>query len=156
MIYVSWYEADAYCRWLDEQRGIEIRLPKEEEWQRAATPAKGEYPWGEEEPDAERANFAPSFDSPNVGSPTPVGIYPAGDGRHGHSDLAGNVWEWCLERYEGKNAKEIWPDEEIRVLRGGGWYDSAEALRAAVRFGFPASGRHDGVGFRVSAAPASR
>ncbi len=143
---VSWYEAGAYCRWLSAQRGIEIRLPREAEWQRAATPERGKYPWGEEEPDAERANFAPDWD-PNVGSPTPVGVYPLGDGPHGHSDLAGNVWEWCVEPFDDT--------ERFRVLRGGSWDDPAEYLRAAYRSRSPASFRVAVIGFRVLAAPAS-
>lgn len=49
-----------------------FRLPTVAEWERAATPARGEYPWREEEPDPERANFG------DVRKPTPVGIYLSG------------------------------------------------------------------------------
>ncbi len=148
MVRVSWYEADAYCRWLGTLRGLEVRLPADKEWELAATPEKGEYPWGEAEPDAERANFAPEF-NPAVGSPTPVGIYPLGDGSYGHSDLAGNVWEWCSDQEDAKEG------EDWRVLRGGCWHHPAELLRAAFRNRDPASGRYVGFGFRVLAAPAS-
>jgi hypothetical protein len=140
---VSWYEAAAYCRWLSEQRGEPVRLPTEAEWEKAATPERGEYPWGTDEPDAERANF-----DQNVGRPTPVGIYPAGDGPHGHSDLAGNVWEWCADRYE-------FHGEDARGLRGGGWFYPAVSLRAACRDWYPARYRFDDIGFRVAAVPAS-
>jgi len=78
VVRVSWYEAMAYCRWLSEQQNRKVRLPSGAEWEKAATPVKGEYPWGAEEPDEERANFAPEW-KPNVGSPTPVGVYPGGD-----------------------------------------------------------------------------
>ena len=142
MIRVSWYEADAYCRWLGEQRGFEVRLPRGEEWESAATPKRGEYPWGEDEPDAERANF-----DGQIGSPTPVGIYPLGDGPCDHSDLAGNVWEWSADR--GK------ADMDVRGLRGGGWGSSAGDLRSAIRAGRHASYRVVDIGFRVLAAPAS-
>ncbi|MCP4664575.1 MAG: SUMF1/EgtB/PvdO family nonheme iron enzyme [bacterium] len=145
---VSWYEAMAYCRWLSEQQSQEVRLPSEDEWEKAATPVKGEYPWGEEEPDAERANFAPEWKS-NVGSPTPVGVYPAGDGPHGHSDLAGNVLEWCVDEVPVKD-EELW-----RSVRGGGWYGSAEVLRSASHGGYPAGRRGGLLGFRVAVAPAS-
>ena len=149
---VSWYEARAYCRWLAAQRGIEIRLPSEVEWEQAATPEEGEYPWGKVEPDAERANFSSDFPNPDVGSPTPVGIYPAGDGPYRHCDLAGNVWEWCLE--EGEELS--WAKgEPTRVLRGGGWYGPAVLLRAACRSRYRATDRYLDVGFRVLAAPAS-
>ncbi len=146
---VSWYEADAYCRWLGEQRGLKIRLPTEKEWERAATPVEGEYPWGAEEPDEERANFAPDSE-PDVGSPTPVGIYPLGRGPFGHRDLAGNVWEWCSDE-----EKVEWTEEPVRVLRGGGWGNPAESLRAAFRLGNLAALRNRGIGFRVLAAPPS-
>ncbi len=88
VVLVSWYEAEAYCAWLSEQRSAEVRLPAEAWWEAAATPESGKYPWGEAEPDAERANFLGK-----VGAPTPVGIYPTGNGRLGHCDLAGNIWE---------------------------------------------------------------
>ena len=53
MVYVSWWEAMAYCRWLSDQRGTEIRLPSESDWFAAAKHPDGEYPWGMEEPDEE-------------------------------------------------------------------------------------------------------
>ncbi len=149
VIGVSWYEAIAYCRWLSEQRRQEVRLPSEDEWEKAATPVKGEYPWGEEEPDEERANFGPDFE-PNVGSPTPVGVYPVGDGPYGHSDLAGNVWEWCSDV-----TKVSWTEESSRAGRGGSWSNSAWDLRAAYRDGGPAGQRFGHLGFRVAVASAS-
>ncbi len=149
VIGVSWYEAVAYCRWLSEQRSGEVRLPIGAEWEKAATPVKGEYPWGEEQPDAERVNFAPDRKS-NVGAPTPVGVYPAGDGPHGHSDLAGNVWEWCADEVHVKDSEGV-----RRLVRGGGWRDPAEYLRAACHDWDPAGLRRGVLGFRVAAAPAS-
>ncbi len=145
MTEVSWYEADAYCRWLSEQKGMPLRLPTEAEWEKAAAPVVGEYPWGAEEPDPEHANF-----DGTVGRPTPVGIYPAGNGWSGHCDLAGNVWEWCKDDLGLTKA-----DDAIRPLRGGGWVLPAGNLRAAFRFGSHAWDRSDLVGFRVAAAPAS-
>ncbi|MCP4658380.1 MAG: formylglycine-generating enzyme family protein [bacterium] len=145
VIGVSWYEAVAYCRWLSEQRSEQLRLPTGNEWEKAATSVKGEYSWGEEEPDAERANF-----KANVGSATPVGIYPAGNGPFGHSDLAGNVWEWCADEVPVENSEEVW-----KMVRGGGWGYPAELLRAAYRLRLPAGRRHVDLGFRVAVAPAS-
>jgi formylglycine-generating enzyme required for sulfatase activity len=140
---ISWYEAGAYCRWLSEQRGEPIRLPTEAEWERAATPKRGVYPWGEEEPDPERANF-----SQNIGSPTPVGIYPTGDGPYGHCDLAGNVWEWCSDKVLTKDDKD---EEDCRSLRGGGWFVPADLLQTAFRQRYPAWSRYSVIGFRVVA-----
>lgn len=141
---ISWYEAVAFCRWLTEQRGEPVRLPTAAEWETAATPARRGYPWGEEEPNFQRANYGNS-----VGVPTPVGIYPAGDGPFRHCDLAGNVWEWCEDKVRA--------DERVtwRVLRGGSWILNAKALWAASRVADPARDRRASFGFRVAAAPAS-
>ncbi|MCC6556638.1 MAG: SUMF1/EgtB/PvdO family nonheme iron enzyme [Polyangiaceae bacterium] len=110
VIGVSWWEAEAYCRWLTGVLGggWTVRLPTEAEWEKAArggqrltggvqNPApRRRYPWG----DAwlgERANV-----DKRVGEPTPVGIYPAGHGPLGGWDQAGNVWEWCGDWYDPK------------------------------------------------------
>ncbi len=147
VVFVSWCEASAYCRWLSEQGARELRLPTEVEWRQAATHPNGTYPWGMAEPDKERANFTTRFTESSVGRPTPVGIYPLGDGPYGHRDLSGNVWEWCSEQLE--------PGSDQRVLWGGSWKSTAEDLRSAVRLWRPASYRVDSVGFRVLAASAS-
>lgn len=141
VVKVSWWESDAYCRWLSDQREVEIRLPTEAEWEFAATHSAGDYPWGAEEPDEDLANFAQ-----NVGAVTPVGIYPRGDGAFGHCDLGGNVWEWCLGELEGGKA---------RPLRGGAWYDPAQGLRSAIRLRGGPGLRDDDVGFRVFCSPSS-
>ncbi len=147
---VSWYEARAYCRWLSEQRDEAYRLPKEAEWEQAATNERGPYPWGDEEPNDELANF-----DQHVGAPTPVGVYPKGDGPGGHCDPAGNVWEWC----ENPWAAEGFREDEIReygppyVLRGGSWGSPAGSLRSADRDWGRASNRYVDVGFRVAVSP---
>jgi formylglycine-generating enzyme required for sulfatase activity len=139
---VSWYEAVAYCCWLREQRGVEVRLPTTAEWQTAARPVRG--PWGEEEPDEERAHF-----DNDVLRPTPVGIYPSGNGPYGHCDLTGNVLEWCEDLVPVKDSAEEW-----RALKGGGWFNAA-ILSSAFRDGNSATLRNDVIGFRVAAVPAS-
>jgi hypothetical protein len=143
VVSVSWYEAQAYCAWLTDQLGKDVRLPTSEEWAKAATSEHGEYPWGPEEPDEERCNFAVK-----VGAPTPVGIYPRGDGRYGHSDLAGNVWEWCVDG----------PDREpgLRWVRGGSWSYDAGALRSTIQNGPRADNRLHLRGFRCVCAASSR
>ncbi len=133
---VSWWEAESYCRWLSDLRGCELRLPTEAEWEIAATHSEGKYPWGSAEPSVELANFSEG----KVGRPTPVGVYPHGNGPFGHCDLAGNVWEWCLDDLDdGKN----------RPLRGGSWRNGAGSLRSAFRVRFEPRRRGDGVGFRL-------
>jgi len=152
MVEVSWYEAEAFCRWLSEQWGTEVRLATQEEWETAATSPEGEYPWGQAEPDTERANF-----DQKVSHPTPVGLYPAGNGPYGHCDLAGNVWEWCLDEVELPKIEELgWKEGELgRALRGGGWYYSASNLRSAIRLRYRAADRDGSIGFRLAAVSAS-
>ncbi len=162
VVRVSWYEAVAYCRWLSEQRGgRKVRLPNEKEWLRAASPDGRAYPWGPEQPNSERANYS-SGETSRIGSPTPVGMFPAGDGAYGHCDLAGNVWEWCQddipkEEILRSNKSFLLPVAKgpVKVLRSGGWRDPAELLRTDQRAGYPARERYADVGFRLAAAPAN-
>jgi formylglycine-generating enzyme required for sulfatase activity len=150
---VSWFEATAYCAWLSAQWGREVFLPTEALWQRAAGAEEGRtYPWGSEEPGPEQANFGGG-----VGSPSPVGIYPASNGPFGHCDLAGNVWEWCLDTWPGDQLSEAWYWDSGggRALRGGGWFGSVLRLQAAFRRRYPAWERSNDIGFRIAAAPTS-
>ncbi len=144
---VSWYEAFAFCRWLTRKLGFEVRLPSEREWEKAArgTDARA-YPWGDEY-EASRCNGLES----EIGSTSAVGAFPTGASPYGVLDMSGNVWEWCADEIELP-----WAEDELGlVLRGGGWGYPAEYLRAAYRNRRHAANRWTGVGFRVSAAPAS-
>ena len=164
---VSWQDAVAFCEWLaGELSDLEVNLPSEAQWEFAARGEDGRtYTWGGEAPDKTRACFGLNFVKDQ---PAPVGSFPEGRGPFGHQDLAGNVWEWCLDAWSedayAKRAEDLQEamdplfekrDEEKRVLRGGGWGDPAECLRAAYRGRLLASGRGSDVGFRVLAAPAS-
>ncbi|GIL12113.1 MAG: hypothetical protein BroJett038_08330 [Chloroflexota bacterium] len=107
---VTWYEAAAFCRWLNSKvptpnpspfdgegrRGGDIiTLPTEQQWQRAAQGDDGRaYPWGSDF-DAKSCNI----DESGIGKTTPVTAYPNGASPFGVMDMAGNVWEWCLTDY---------------------------------------------------------
>jgi len=95
-----------------------------------------EYPWGQEEPDEKRANFAM-----NVGDLTPVGLYPAGATPEGVLDMAGNVWEWVQAWYKR---------DKVRELRGGSFGNGSEDLRAADRDGGEPDYRNNFIGFRCA------
>ncbi len=121
---VSWFEADAFARWSGK------RLPTEAEWEKAAAwdpevRVKRRWPWGDEPPDAGRANLdAVAY------MPAPVGAYPAGRSFYGAHQLVGDVWEWTASRFEPYPGFEAFPYPEYSevhfggdyyVLRGGSW-----------------------------------
>jgi len=136
---VDWYEAVAFTRWLNARLGLPdgtLRLPTELEWEKAARGAQGlEYPWGQ----GYRAGYA-NVDERGAGvgdwylaQTTAVGLYPQGRSPYGVEDLAGTVWEWCLNKHEDLGA--IAPDSSgaSRAVRGGSWNYYPVDARAASR-----------------------
>jgi formylglycine-generating enzyme required for sulfatase activity len=154
VVRVTWYEAVAFCRWLTQhlQDGYTYRLPTEAEWEYAARRAtRRTYPWGNEEPDGERANYDLTYNGT-----TAVGCFPLGATPDGLQDIAGNVWEWTgsifkpypYDATDGReNAND--PDDSTLVLRGGGWFKPSLTLRASLRYdNSPAHLHLNGLGFR--------
>jgi formylglycine-generating enzyme required for sulfatase activity len=154
---VDWYEAVAFSRWLSAQLGYHVRLPSEEEWERAARGRDGrEYPWGKDY----RTGYANIYEkNSNAGKwylkqTTAVGVYPQGASGEGVLDLAGNVWEWCLNNYDYPTLLEADTSGDRRVLRGGSWGDLPDNARGSQRDGGGPVGRNGFIGFRlVSSAP---
>ncbi len=171
---VSWYEADAFCRWLTQNRddGHEYRLPSEFEWQAAAAgEEKRKYPWGKEiNPD--KCNYHET----EIGRISPVGIFEEGKTleKEGVYDLAGNVWEWTQTDYHnGKNHDDFIFDKklqellkkdsideyikelenkkrELPVLRGGSFFYFSNICRCASRNDYLPNVRDFFIGFRCS------
>jgi formylglycine-generating enzyme required for sulfatase activity len=157
VVYVTWYEAVAFCRWLGERTRLPVTLPSEAEWEKAARGTDGRiYPWGNEPPDQERCNFE-IFKLRT----TPVGRYsPRGDSPYGCTDMAGNVWEWTrsLHRkypYDPRDGRENleagWDDHW--VFRGGAFYLYDPIVRCAHRGWSESLGRLRSWGFRIVASP---
>jgi formylglycine-generating enzyme required for sulfatase activity len=144
---VNWYEAVAFCRWLSEIRGEDIRLPTEEEWERAARGTKGlEFPWGNDYVDG-YANT--DSESSQIRQTSTVGIYPQGKSPDYVLDMAGNVWEWCLNKEEKPKVITVDDSNDWRVLRGGSWAHLRVSARCAYRLALHPRGRDDFCGFRI-------
>jgi formylglycine-generating enzyme required for sulfatase activity len=134
VIWVDWHQANAYCTWAGG------RLPSEAEWEKAARGPNGnKYPWGDETPNCDLANYEQgSYDNPShcVGDTSKVGSKPDGASYYGAMDMAGNVWEWVNDRYDNSvpSNPEDAQTEYIRVLRGGSWYNVNWVMRSAIRY----------------------
>jgi formylglycine-generating enzyme required for sulfatase activity len=130
--------------------GYEVTLPTEQQWQRAAQGDDGRtYPWGNNW-DCQRCNN--SVKPCNSDRTTPVTYYEGrdkGDSPFGVVDMAGNVWEWCLNDYNtGSVDINI---NSLRVLRGGSWGDGDTGnFHLASRFRFDPGYWGDFRGFRLA------
>lgn len=138
VVWVSQGDASAYCEW----KGL--RLPTEEEWEKAARGADARpYPWGNTPPDRETANSSTDQVEPygnRPGDVSPFDVY----------DLAANVAELTstqVERY----------DREQVVVRGGSFKTHTREMVVFYRFlNLGPSGRSERIGFRCAADAPNR
>ena len=185
VVNVTWYDALQYCDWLDGQLkkwakqakdekpmtegdalssfvfglssgNLQVTLPSEAEWEKAARGRDGRnYPWGEK-PDPNRANY----DETGIGGTSPVGAFPGGASQYDLLDMSGNVWEWTRSEgykdypYNPDDGREDLSRQDIsRALRGGSFYDNVDGALCASRDGQFPDYRGGDRGFRVMVSP---
>ncbi|MEZ6187014.1 MAG: bifunctional serine/threonine-protein kinase/formylglycine-generating enzyme family protein [Planctomycetota bacterium] len=151
IVLVDWFDAYVYARWAG------ARLPTEAEWERSARGLADvrRFPWGDEDVDEERAVFGR-----RTSGPDPVGTRPRGTSPEGVQDLAGNVWEWCGDRYDASAYRQLpsenphlamTTDARVRaVKRGGSWTNAPQSLRVSKRGFELLATRRPNLGFRCA------
>lgn len=149
VVNIKMKDASRYCFWLTERYknelpdGLVFRVPTEAEWEKAARGALSyEWPWGNEF-DKAKANCRENLSRDT----SPVGMYsPVGDSPFGISDMAGNVWEWTLSRWEeypynndvNIESQSFLGNYGNYVLRGGSYRDKGSFIRTTTRTTFSA------------------
>jgi len=160
---VTWTEALAYGRWLEQQMrassstppairqmldaGARITLPSEPEWEKAARGTDGRiFPWGSE-PTSQYANFGGT-------ELAAVGSKPCPPCSYGLADMSGNVWEFTrspLQDYPYQTADDFddLDSDPLWVMRGGAYSEQINNVRAALRGGVDPGVRSPTIGFRI-------
>ncbi|MEM9693107.1 MAG: formylglycine-generating enzyme family protein [Myxococcota bacterium] len=147
---VSYAEALAYCAWAGGS------LPTEAQWELAARGFDGRrYHCGESSPDDSLACFARDWVR---GGPAPIGSRPAGVSSFGCHDMAGSVWEWCLDVFHDDAHVErcrqgvdpcVAGEGRVRPLRGGCWRSIERKLQSTYRNWTHELARNVIIGFRL-------
>ena len=146
VIYVSWVGAVSYCKWVGGD------LPTEAQWEKAARGTDARlFPWGDDPSADSTANW-------NFTDTLLVGTFPEGISPYGALDMAGNVLEWVLDRFQS-GFYSVSPFENPvgpaggnrRVIRGGAWHHSdISALRTVARASMNENYTGNDIGFRCA------
>ncbi len=164
VVYVSSLEAMKFCQFVSAREKKKYRLPTEAEWEYAARGSDNRrYPWGNHGGRGDLANFADKSTAfawsdreidDGYAESSPVGAFPFGASPFGMHDMAGNVWEWCLDYYETyRGSPRVDPRGPTagtkRVYRGGSWKSRFTSLRATARASNTPTYACNDLGFRI-------
>ncbi|MBX3325656.1 MAG: formylglycine-generating enzyme family protein, partial [Nitrospira sp.] len=154
---VTWKDAEAYAEWLSKKTGEKYRLPSEAEWEYAARHGNDQELWAGTSTDSQLDKYA-WFIENSKSEPREVGKKEPNN--YGLYDLSGNVWEWvqdCLHgTYDGAPSDgSAWLEEnkgicQVRMIRGGSWFNDSELLRTFERGRLDVKSRTNGIGFRLA------
>ncbi|WP_433928273.1 SUMF1/EgtB/PvdO family nonheme iron enzyme [Sorangium cellulosum] len=158
VVFVDWHAAMAYAAYWARKTGLPWRLPSELEWEKAARGVDGRFmPWGDQ---VEPTWACVSGSHPERKSLMPVHEYRTDVSPYGVRGMAGNVRDWCVERWyldgprvEGDVVQvEVAPEDDpaFRPARGGAWISAGDLMRLAVRYSEPPTRRHGVLGFRLA------
>jgi serine/threonine protein kinase/formylglycine-generating enzyme required for sulfatase activity len=158
VVFVDWRDAMAYAAHLARRTGLPWRLPSELEWEKAARGVDGRFmPWGDHVEPTWACGSGSHAERKRV---MPVDTYPTDASPYGVRGMAGNVRDWCVERWrlDGPRVEDgvlrIDPagddDGDDRAIRGGAWTSLGDLARLAVRYAGAPGTRHGVLGFRLA------
>lgn len=139
---VNWYEARAFCNWLSDLLKLEITLPTLLQRQRAIMGDDERiFPWG--------SDFHQSCCNTRENGlrmTTVVNRYPSGQSPYGVFDLAGNVWEWCMDSVQCDDDEKA---PEKVIVHGGAWVSPYNRCHVAHSYMLPPTTHFASIGFRI-------
>ena len=162
--YVSWYDAQEFCRRLSLHEGKAYRLPTEAEWEyacRAGTTTRfsfgddaaklSEFGWWGSTEEQGTARDEQYTHRVGLKRPNPWGFF----------DMHGHVWEWCQDAYSatmpgGQDPFTSGDQKSTRYIRGGGWCHVGIDCRSAYRPADTPESKHIDLGFRVALIPSGK
>lgn len=152
VINVSWQDAQAYIKWLNEKTMQQYRLLSEAEWEYCCRAGTGTRYWWGDEIAEDQANY-----DQNIGKTVPVHHYKPNP--WGLYQMHGNILEWCEDEWHDNYVGapldgSAWGSSKTRevtarVLRGGSWGYLPPILRSAARLNYNTKARFDFIGFRI-------
>lgn len=160
---ISWDDALEFCARLSQKTGRKYRLPSEAEWEYACRGGTQTRFWFGQNINSDLANYdahsgyGRDTEGAFLQKTTPVDYFGIKN-PFGLADLHGNVWEWCADHwhqdYHGAPTDgSPWlsdDQEQLRVIRGGSWYDLSRFCRSACRYSLHPQRKVNNVGFRIA------